>query len=1490
MEQVLHIDLDQVDVDVVRLTIRDRDIPLHEPIEIPLSELGEMLNRAEVDYYAPLPEDPDERLAWLESLGQKLFAFLDRPRRLLSSYIERTEGSWTVLVLALKMSHRLTHLPWELLHDGRSFLVAAPFPVVPVRWVRGQARARTPRNSALRLLFMGCAPDDVPVPLDYELEEASIRAATRDRPAARIQPESSGNLAEFRRMVESYPEGTFDVVHLTGHASHTIGGPRFITETVAGQRYYASAEDLAGALQFRPPAVLFLSGCRTAEDADAGAVPSLSAELARRITTPVVIGWGRPVSDAAASTAAAALYGALHRGLSPAEALADTYRALIGRGVTHWHLLRMFARLTTAGRLTGPLVSAAPDEMPDVSSLPGAGTWAVGIPVPDPSKFIGRRREAQRALRALDQSSGGEKVGMLIHGFGGIGKTALVGRVLGLLRDNRPRDFAWTVGLAGRYLTMASLLAAIGDHPHPAVQLDEIRRAGHPPRRLLQLLLERVSGAFLFVIDEFEINYRAHPEHVTKENRHKIAFRDGEPLLATDAADTLTALVLAIHAVNRGHRILITSRYRPDLDCLRFLDVFQLRAPEPYDLDKMITRESASRDLTDRTLRRVRELAGRNPRALTFLLAIAQRNLALDDAAVREKLRACRDDFLDVEIAADLLLDSRDPASQRLLKVATPYQLHVPAVVLATLAGDSLAETERRCADLEGLSLLELLEHEGQPRYLVPPLLQARLRDTDADSQRAKHAAAAEVLAGHVDHTKPNRSILAEVYRLANVSQRADLIVPAAVALSMLALSQYQTTEAIEVASAVVTAYPHHLLYLVLASAEAELGHADKGELYYQQAIQLCPTDNDIDRATILVDRSYFQENRNVPAATADALEALELARQESRPDILARCLRQTARMLLRKHGPQARADAERMLDEAAEIARQLPDNGQEYANVVLYRATDLMIRFASPEEAAQAMAVALDIYERNGQILHQAVALQEMAAGWLLQQDADRAAEFLDRAHRANQLLPSKRVEAINCMLDGEVAFLRNQLPEAIDQYQQAVDTVLEIGDTVRAAELLTRMSNIFRQQGNQAEARRAVAAANELLAQGSSPLGQIEALLSDMQTDQAAGETHAALSKARQAAALARAADAAEVEIRAWQAFVETAYDLDSAPDDFAAILGRLLDLQRSPQTDDRAGAASTLVRLGSLLIEADQHAEAEPSLVEALALHTDLEDLSGQGLTYRLLAKVAEAGNNLHEAACRLRAGILRYQDADDDESIALLLRELAAIQTKRGADPEPILLTALALARKSRATGVEQQVLADLAALAAEAGDTEIAATWQLQAEAAANRSDPVRIIIGDDVLGPFDPDLGGTALSEIARIRGELQAEGGLHLPPVRLMDSNDMPGRGYVIHFWGTPVYRGSIPGEWAVPMPPGNLPGRRDTTTEEPGYLGRVRWGRGRRRPPEAIDPAVVVATNLKQLASRHRELLAAGQAPPVPYDAADAARIADVLPDCPD
>ena len=353
--QTIRIQLRESTQEIVELRYWLPQKKYYESRRLKLAEIANFLKQGERDYYRLLPNLP--------GIGKQLFFWLDGDGRWLSRGIANCRGEG--LVIAIDTDQKLAHLPWEVLHDGEDFLVKRVNPVVlPLRWIEKEIEGFSVEARQLRVLFMATDPEDVQPKLEFEQEEARILADTRDF-AVDLRVEESGCVSELGKVWSRY-FNDFDVFHLTGHASITppeaeknptpnpspqarrgedleANTPYFITETEIGERHETTAAELAEVFRFRFPKLVFLSGCRTGQAPDKGAVPSMAEALIAQ-GARAVLSWGRPVEDRTATAAAAHLYGKLAAGYQLAEALASTYQQLFKQNVRDWHLLRLYLR------------------------------------------------------------------------------------------------------------------------------------------------------------------------------------------------------------------------------------------------------------------------------------------------------------------------------------------------------------------------------------------------------------------------------------------------------------------------------------------------------------------------------------------------------------------------------------------------------------------------------------------------------------------------------------------------------------------------------------------------------------------------------------------------------------------------------------------------------------------------------------------------------------------------------------------------------------------------------------------------------------------------------------------------------------------------------------------------------------------------------------------------------------------------------------------
>ncbi len=678
--KILHIHLTPQGKDYIALRYFWNNPFDHQEHHLSMVNVEAIRQQAETDYYTHLPVD-------YATTGQALYQWLDQSDRLLSNALRQPHPEG--LILAIATDEGLAQQPWELLHDGKSFLVEQRPPVIPVRWVAtGQdpiAIASAPQNRPLNVLFMATSPSGVEPVLDYEAEEAQILTATQRTPVD-LRVEESGCLSELGYVVGEYESGYFDVFHLTGHATHT-DRPCFLTESEYGDRVDSPAEAIVDALQHPLPPLLFLSGCRTGYAAD-GAIPSM-AEALLAMGATAVLGWGERVKDTGATAAASALYQELAIGRTVPQAIASTYQTLIQQQVADWHKLRLYVGNTLPAALVTPLRTKGRKQLPEPSTSVEFRDDEKRLRVASRENFVGRRKQLQNCLRTLKTDT--DKVGVLIYGMGGWGKSSIASRLWDRLPEHK-KVLWW------RQLDEPSLIRKLKDKLIRPTQLelrDHLDNRQIPLKsRLMYLfeqLAERGDKPFLFLLDDFEWNLEP---------------RAGRYSLKPAVTPILVALVEAIQETGTATRMLITCRYEFDSN---LLEGFFLQGLEPLkkaELTKKLNRleQFRSGQLSDAVRARALAIADGNPRLLEFL---NNEVLGKEDAEAQLTELEQSPERWQERIVWEELYQLIDASLQRVLSYCLVYELPVPMAALEAVC-QTLPNYQQQLQRGRELGLLEV--------------------------------------------------------------------------------------------------------------------------------------------------------------------------------------------------------------------------------------------------------------------------------------------------------------------------------------------------------------------------------------------------------------------------------------------------------------------------------------------------------------------------------------------------------------------------------------------------------------------------------------------------------------------------------------------------------------------------------------------------------------------------------------------------------------
>ncbi|WP_308285651.1 tetratricopeptide repeat protein [Actinoplanes hulinensis] len=1062
------------------------------------------------------------------TLGRELWAWLDGDQGQLTVLLDRAAVPVTFEVRGPRSpSERVwavLRAPFELLaRPGGGFLAADAVRRFGVVRRLGEPAAAVVESDGFRLglAFMASSPRRQHE-LDFEAEEAAILEAVGD---ARIDlvVEDTGDPNRLGQRLADL--GGMPVVHLSCHGVNRYpvrpgqpGEPVLMMEDEVGGDLPVTAADLVRALT-PTPRLLFVSACLTATPS--GAAGHLPAGAGRRAGVvdvepeampahsmatalvsagiPAVLGWDGSVGDRAATMFAGVLYEQLSRRVDPVVAVGDARRTLLNcdeRMVrADWHLARLW--LGPAGGR--PLVAGA-GWRSRVSAVQGTKVFLDRkrhVPVAAPDMFVGRRPELQRALRAL---RGQDKVGVLLHGQGRLGKSSLAARIV----DRCPQLAPAVV--FGDY-SAAAILEAVDEAVHADRNARELIRDRRPevrdrPEALGELLIDLLSGPcaqggggrpLLLVIDDLEQVLVPDP--------------NGPHRLEPRVAAVLAGVLRAFDPNHTDSRLLVTSRFQFALGGVEDrLEQIALRPLSMVAQRKLLNRQqqqpqvvSQRRPERDALAERAMVVSRGNP-GLQDLIGLrlvysdqvdggrAEAAVAGMEAYLRQGQTPADADlrvFLE-NLALDTLIEQAGPVHRELLRDLSLFELPVPepvAAVLAERVGGSMAR-------LVGLGLLDVFPdgYDPQRRALaVNALVAGRIDPLDAAEIPDLARVVAEPLyAAWGGDVEGDRDLGLDL-QLTRIALHADTpqIVSACAAGAVAALRSGPAVDAFRLGREAIALLDRHrvavplLLLRRVADAAKTSGDGDATGRLYDRASRQAQADgphqsDPLDRARVAAEHATYLIGRGELQQAEHLLRQAHHLFTSAGSDLEAAACQGTLADILYQRGDY---------DEALRIRRevQLPvyerlDDARSAA-VAWGNIADILYHRGDYDEALRIRReVELPVYERQGATREAAIAWGKIADILYQRGDYDEAL----RIHN-EEALPvferqgATREAAVTWGRIADILFERGDYDEALRIRREVQLPVYErLGATREAAVTWGRIADILYQRGDYDEALR--------------------------------------------------------------------------------------------------------------------------------------------------------------------------------------------------------------------------------------------------------------------------------------------------------------------------------------------------------------------------------------------------------------------------------
>lgn len=646
--------------------------------------------------------------------GEMISQFLDGDAACLQRALMDARRGGFPLKLLINACLEASDWPFEFLADNGAFLLSQDVLLARIVSDYGEDSEMSVPKRPLELLFMACSALDVQPELDFEKEEESILEVTEKLPVD-VDVEDSGSLEGLRAQLERQQ---YDVVHLSGHADIKDSQPFFIMEDEKGRRKDVSPEQLwRDAFRGNSPRLLFLSGCRTGETpiSAAGATNSFARMLVERYNIPAVLGWGRPVNDDEATVAMQEIFKMLTLGKSILEAVQRARLQLMEEFDSSnpaWPLLRLFCN----GIEPGAIVRAEREYMPKLRRRKHVFLKRGRVRILEEG-FVGRRRQLQQSLGILNDDQ--HKVGLLLLGAGGLGKSCLAGKIIERFEDH-------TLIIIHGELNDQSMKDALDDAF--LVSQDESGKKKLNSKKSMPEILENLCATsfsekkYLILMDDFEQNLEGAsgsiPGHLTSE-----------------AARLLEVLLYHLPVCLKQTQLLITSRYRFTLT-RRNRDLVE-EFLEPVFLTSFGEAEIRKKA---RTLKHVLSYARHlafpllleagygNPLLMDRLNELAHTKTITESFKLIEAFKAIRQEFTRELMLQELVQQASTELTQ-LIKALCVYREPVRIRGVEVIAEKiGLKDWRRVLKNAVGISLVEY--DRARVSYRVTPLLQEELYKT----------------------------------------------------------------------------------------------------------------------------------------------------------------------------------------------------------------------------------------------------------------------------------------------------------------------------------------------------------------------------------------------------------------------------------------------------------------------------------------------------------------------------------------------------------------------------------------------------------------------------------------------------------------------------------------------------------------------------------------------------------------------------------------
>ncbi len=941
------------------------------------------------------------------------------------------------------------------------------------RQVPGQKTALPPiEKGPVRVLLFTSLPDDLSEQgrLDVEEEQAYVQEALapleRDGLVILEMPDD-GRFETFRNFLKKFRP---HLVYLSGHGNfyyephkNTAWGT-FLFEDEWGAGVEKNQDEIAACFENTNVQALVLSACKSGKSASeikTGLVLHLSGRI------PHVIGMRESIADFAGMGFASAFFESMAAKERPDIAVQAGRQAISGLAnaksicrrisnsvkaeisSTHWPFPMLVSR-----DIKRPVIDWNFEPKPKKSRA------VIKQSLKDillPERFIGRRRELRKYQNLFRQ----DKINaLLITGPGGIGKTALSGKLVQSIDPDSYKIFAWSARGETKWDDFIFDLEIDLD-PDLIKKLDRAKQKfGDNPEKQAEYLLkflmvglEKNNKKPLIFLDNLE----------SIQDEKSLAIKNKEIKAFIDAARSMT---------DTGLKLIITSRWKfPD-----WPGKFHCNLGKPVygDFFAVARRYNLTSLIEDNDfLRRAYDALGGNFRGLEFF------NSAIEEMSAKEK-----EDFLKAlekaeqeahtNMAISRIVKRCSEEQKELLCRMQAYHTPVPFDGIKKLALPDFENTKELLQRLLDVSLVEQYEaHDIQALvYQVCPLVRSWMEKQDdftsPDTALLEKAAQYQLYLFKNERKTVEQAMIAHKAMIAaGMEEEAHIIMLGYInpPLSRAGFYRELVDKWLPPALKSRNEKTRGVALNVMGLSYLHLGEYDKALPCFEQSLEIRKAigDKDGEGTTLSNMGTIALHKGDYEKALSYYEQALEFFRKAGKKSEVGTLLNNISQIY------SARGDYEKALsylEQALEIKKAIGDKAGE--GTTLNNIGQIYSTRGDYEKALSYLEQALEIAKAIGDKSGEGRALNNISQIYSARGDYEKALSYLEQALEIRKAIGDKDGQGTTLSNMGAIALHKGDYEKALSYLEQALEISKAIGDKACEGTTLNNIAVIYKARGD--------------------------------------------------------------------------------------------------------------------------------------------------------------------------------------------------------------------------------------------------------------------------------------------------------------------------------------------------------------------------------------------------------------------------------------